>query len=411
MSKITAIEKRIKRNIIAKPQTFFIATTPGFNKLCYNELKVLNFLSNQNLANIIKTDIKIEQPTIGGIEFNGYLHDFYYICMNLRTANRILMRLMRFKASNFRTLAKQISSFPWELYIYENCIPSVHVTAKHSRLYHTKAISELVMENIKNRFEKHSGIISFDKKLQSVRIFIRTEDDKFTISIDGSGELLYKRGVKKDTGKAPIRETIAVAALMFANYDPYKPLIDPMCGSGTFSIEAAMITKKIPPGWYRDFAFMSWPCFKETRWVHIRRELEKLIKYKVNSPCIFASDYNEDICMKLKKTISDFTDVINISKRNFFDLNAETIYNKINGHNEKGLIVINPPYGIRMGTKKSCKILFADICNKLIKDFQGWNLLLIVPEKYLLKNIPFKIKILPFTHGGLNLTLATGKIK
>jgi len=449
MQKTTPLEKRIKRNIIAQPQTFFAATAPGFNKFCYNELQSLSLLLEKNSKGMIKTAMEINQPVSGGIEFSGYLHDFYYACMHLRTANRVLMRINSFKASNLRTLVKKIFNIPWELYIYENCVPSIHVTTKHSRIYHTKAISDLFIENIKNRFKKYPGKIFLNNSLHtspdklpdtlynnlpddtvinkkpdnttsfqdfhtknflSTEIFIRTQDDKFTVSIDGCGELLYKRGIKKSSGKAPIRETTAAAALMFAKYNPQKPLIDPMCGAGTFSIEAAMMAKKIPPGWYREFAFMQWPCFKETRLLHIRREAEKEFEI-INSPRIFASDLNENICINIKNTISDFTDIINISQRDFFDLSSKNIYNKIIPSNETGLIVINPPYGIRMGTKKECRTLFPAICNKLVKDFQGWNALLIVPEKYLLETIPFKTRTLSFIHGGLNLTLATGKIK
>lgn len=121
------------------------------------------------------------------------------------------------------------------------------------------------------------------------QLFVRAVNDQLTVSIDSSGDMLYKRGLKIQGGKAPIRETTAASILALAGYHIGEPLIDPMCGTGTFSLEGAMIANHIPAGWYRNFAFMGWPCFKPSRWKHIRREAKGRIT-RLTKPVIFASD-------------------------------------------------------------------------------------------------------------------------
>ena len=101
---------------------------------------------------------------------------------------------------------------------------------------------------------------------------VRIEDDLCTVSLDTSGEALHRRGHKEFVGKAPLRETLAAGALLMAGYDGSEPLLDPLCGTGTFSLEGALMTKRIPAGWFRDFAFTRWPSFIEKRWNYIKRQ-------------------------------------------------------------------------------------------------------------------------------------------
>ncbi|MBF0397636.1 MAG: hypothetical protein HQK78_12730, partial [Desulfobacterales bacterium] len=231
------------------------------------------------------------------------------------------------------------------------------------------------------------------------KFFVRAEFDNFTVSLDSSGDPLYKRGIKKQKADAPIRETTAAAILKIAGYDGQEPLIDPMCGSGTFSIEAAMISQNICSGIYRDFSFMDWPCFSEKRWLYIKNEAKK--KIKINEPTIFASDKDEEICTSFKDTIKnyDIFKTIKISSINFFDLNPNDF------SVETGLVVINPPYGLRL---ESSNRILEEIFKKIIKDYKNWKFAVIVP------NMNFKLPLKKFNsykinHGGLNLILLTGK--
>ncbi len=386
------LEKRIKRHVIGKTKTFFAVTPPNLEYLCKKELEDI-------LPDI--TDMRIE---IGGVEFSGKLHDCYFANLKLSTANKILMRILTFKASNLRQFEKKISDIAWELYLPENLITKVNVTTKTSRIYHKGAVSDSILKSIDTR--KNSAFFKKADKVKSscMQIFVRMVDDVCTISLDTSGELLHKRGIKKHKTPAPVRETTASSILAIAGYDIEEPLMDPMCGSGTFSIEAALKQCKIPRGWNRDFAFMDWPCFSEKRWLYIRKkEAENISLLKdVN---IFSSDINKDRCKTFEDQIKKFPfkPAIKISCMDFFLFSPKQVTGK------KGLVVINPPYGHRMGSKTQSRKLFQGIFKKLNMDYQGWKFAVITP-KYISVKKDFNFSTISFTHGGLTLNLLYGKI-
>ncbi len=386
--------KRIKRHVIGRIRSFFVVTAPGLEKLCFEELMALPL------------SVKDAAVVAGGVEFKGRVHDCYLANLNLRTASRILMRIGEFKATNFRQLEKKLSDFSWEIFLYPGLVTKISVVSRHSRLYHKSAITDQFKTAIANRLAQtrvHGEIETGSPFSQ--HLFIRVVDDRFTVSLDSSGEILYKRGIKKHGGKAPIRETIAAAALKLAGYTCTDPLMDPMCGSGTFSIEAAMMAQNIPPGWFRNFAFMGWPCFRHQRWAHIRRESEKYF-FPVNTHLIYASDKDKKACHALEKRIKQYnlSGIIKVFCKDFFDLSPAELTD------QAGLVIINPPYGLRIGTRQESDALFYAICDKLKKEYNGWKLALVLPHKKLAKNIPFNLTTFPLFHGGLKLVLMTGRI-
>ncbi|MBU0990864.1 MAG: hypothetical protein KJ737_00100 [Proteobacteria bacterium] len=389
----SSIEKRIKRHITGQEQTFFTVVSPGLEKICEQELKAL------------ETDIRDISLKKGGIEFKGRVHHSYHANLHLRTASRILMRIAEFKVTNFRQLLKKIEDFPWELYLQNGHLPMLNTTSKRSRLFHKEAINETILSGIGEIWgNRLPDTFSPDSRMPQ-QLFVRLVDDILTLSIDSSGDLLYKRGIKTLKGKAPIRETIAAAALKIAGYDGSLPLIDPMCGAGTFSIESAMIKKSIPPGWFRDFAFMDWPSFQPGRWAHEKREAEKRIQ-PTGNPFIFASDKDETACLQLSGTCQtfDLSQDIQVSCKDFFSFTPS----RLTG--QKGFVTINPPYGIRIGTEKESDEIFDSILQKLVRDYKGWKVIIIAAGVNKDKKIPFPSSRHPFLHGGLNLLLITGRI-
>ncbi len=386
------LEKRIKKHIIGKNRTFFAATPPNLENICKKEIE--NILPDMK-------DIHIET---GGVEFSGKVHDCYFANLKLFVTNKILMRILKFKATNLRQFEKKISTIAWELYLPANLICSVNVTTKTSRIYHKGAVSEYILKSIDIRkntvfFKKTDNI-----KSNCMQIFVRIIDDECTVSLDTSGDLLHKRGIKKHKASAPVRETIASSILAIAGYEPEDPLVDPMCGSGTFAIEAALKQSNIPAGWNRDFAFMDWPCFSEKRWLYIKKkEAEKISLLKPAN--IFSSDINKERCKEFKGQIKKFTfqSVIKISCMDFFLFSPQQMTNK------KGLVVINPPYGHRMGSKTKSRKLFQGIFKKLNMDYQGWKFAVITPKHISVKK-DFKFNTHSFTHGGLTLNLFYGTI-
>ena len=389
--------KRIKRHITGPLHSFFIATLPGFENLCKKELESLN---------LDISEIEIKE---GGVEFTGKLYDCYLVNIYLRTANRVLMRITDFNVTNFRKLEKKFKMIPWELYLKEDSIPEITVSAKRSRLYHSDAISVRVAESINERKEATSFYRDSGSNIHQT-FFIRLIDDHLTISLDSSGDLLYKRGIKRHTGSAPIRETLAAAALLKAGYSGNELLFDPMCGTGTFSIEAAMIVRNIPPGWYRQFAFEAWPGFQQTRWSYLKKQAEKEIKL-YDDLCIVACDKGQKICSTLSDTLNKYNlgNTIKVLNDDFFRFIPDDIY-KITGHKRPGLVIINPPYGVRMGTLKESRELFLKITDRLADSFQGWKFALFSPARSLIEKCELNGEQTMIDHGGIKLTLFTGII-
>lgn len=390
----TPLQKRIKRHVVGRTREFFIAVSPGFEPVCLEELQAPPL------------SIGTGAVVPGGIEFEGRLEDCWLANLHLRTANRILMRIGAFKAESFSQLRKNLSELPWELYLRPDDASLVHVTTAKSRLYHTDAIAERVRESLQGRFDKTRPEAEHPSPSDALqRIFVRAAADRFTVSIDSSGELLHKRRVKTQGGRAPIRETTAAAALLLAGYAGGEPLLDPMCGSGTFSIEGAMMSGGIPPGAFRSFAFMGWPSFNERRWAYLKRTTATP-KTNPDDAQIFASDIDPDTCLALRKNIekSGLSPMIDVSCRDFFDFSPGDLTAR------KGWVAINPPYGHRLGTRRQGRDLFQSMGTHLKKAYSGWKIALVSPEPQWIDRIPFPLFRHPFSHGGLRPTLLTGKI-
>jgi len=416
--------KRIKRHVIAKEMDFFAATAPGVEKLCLDELLSLAQVPDLSLVQVPdlnQSSVKNVKEVPGGVEFKGRLHDCYLANLQLRTANRILMRIGEFKATNFIQLEKRLADFPWELFLLGFCsnavgsslrleptdnlkpestdrICKISVTSRHSRLYHKEAIAERFQTSISKRLAQFPAS---QFSLPASHLFVRAEDDHFTISLDSSGDLLYKRGIKTYSSSAPIRETIGATVLKLAGYDGKIPLIDPMCGSGTFSLEGGMIAANMPPGWFRNFAFMEWLSFRPQQWAYIKREAEKRFVKPENSPLIFASDKEKTLCDHLEKSIGEagLSEIIQVSCKNFFDFSPAEFTDKT------GLVVINPPYGNRIGTREESNTLIYNIYNHLKREYKGWKIAMILPEKHLARTIHFHLTSHIIHHGGLKLNL------
>jgi putative N6-adenine-specific DNA methylase len=398
MTSLPPLFKRIKRHIIGRDHKFFAATPPGFETICLQELLKLKPVAGKARA------------TAGGVEFEGRLEVGYHANLNLRSANRILMRVGTFKATHFRQLEKSLRGIPWELYLPRDSLLKVNATTKHCRLHHSGAIAERFQKAIVMRLSSFEAEEAEQKShvAPSVvqTIYVRGLEDRFMVSLDSSGDILYKRGLKRHTGSAPLRETLAAAALLLAGYDGRVPLIDPMCGTGTFSLEAALMAKHIPAGWFRNFAFTRWPSFLTKRWNYIRRKSESGFM-RLEQPLIFASDKDGGACRKLESCaqMHDLTDAVRVHQKDFFDLDPGGLTD------QSGVVCLNPPYGLRLGGRQESEKLFAAICDKLKQAYNGWKLVLFTPGRKLASTVPVQAKPFPVVHGGLKLVLMIGKIE
>lgn len=389
--KPTSFEKRIKRRVTARSHTFFASSAPGLKQLLKKEFKRL--------------PIPPDSVTMaeGGVGFTGPIKVCYLANLYLGTASRITMEIAEFKAENFRTLEKKLSQVEWELYLPPNGPIQVEATTRHSRLYHTAAIEERATGIIQRHLQDDT--LEKNPPLPTQRIFIRAKDDRFHISLDTSGELLHKRGITAMVGTAPLRATLARAILERTGFSGNEPLIDPMCGSGNFTLEAAMMAAGIPPGFYRRFAFEHFPCFSAPQWRHLKKTAANEFQ-KGKAPLIFGFDTATKLVEDLGNIVADypFSSLVSVGQQNFFDL----VPGDLTGRT--GVVVLNPPYGKRLGKKSDITTQYREIGAKLARDFQGWRVGIILPDPGLTKLLPFSTDLHPLFHGGLEIHVATGII-
>ena len=302
------LEKQLKRHIIGPQQTFFATVLPGFESVCRQELGHLS------------DTIEVVACDKGGVTFRGRLVDLYKANLGLRNAVRILMRVAEFKTTNLRHLAKRSGAISWQRYLPCGVIPEFRVTSHRSRLYHSNAVADTIRLAIESHW-KTLGVAKTGHRDQT--LFVRLNDDIAAISIDSSGEGLYRRGQKTHQAEAPLRETTAAAILALAGFGSHtKPiLLDPMCGSGSFSLEAALMCKQMAPGLNRKFSFMKWPAFRPRQWNYLKNQETKRIR-QLQEPVIYASDIDPQACERLSHCVQDnsLTDAVRIRTTDFFRL-------------------------------------------------------------------------------------------
>jgi len=222
---------------------------------------------------------------------------------------------------------------------------------------------------------------------------LRIDDNICTVSIDTSGERLDRRGYRKFSGLAPVRETIVAAILRWMQWTPDQPLLAPMCGSGTFAIEAAMIAAKKAPGLSHDFPFVRWPSLQQKRWKRALQKAESM--HSDVKPQIFASDLAAGILDQAKEN-ARCADVF--EQITFAQLDARQLMVP-EGVSESGLIVCNPPYGDRV--KGDVTTLCRQLGKQFKQHFSGWKMAVMVPDKDCEKALGLPVKKrLKIKHGG-----------
>ncbi|MBN2715840.1 MAG: class I SAM-dependent RNA methyltransferase, partial [Deltaproteobacteria bacterium] len=230
----------------------FASCAPGVEPFLLDELRQLH-VGNINSEN-------------GGVSFTGSDETIARINLQSRIAHRVLLRLGAFRASHLSELEKHASAQSFEQYISSSSAVFVNATCKKSKIYHSGAAAERIANAITHRIPLKNSpqcqIAPDFANPSTVAIQVRIIRDEVLISLDTSGEHLHKRGYRTHVTEAPLRENIAAAALRFCGYTGEIPLCNPMCGSGTIAIEAALIATRTAPGLTRRFSFENWPSIE-----------------------------------------------------------------------------------------------------------------------------------------------------
>jgi putative N6-adenine-specific DNA methylase len=377
----------------------YVVTAPGLEQLTAGELSALGLVPGGR------------EP--GGVTFHADFSGLWKANLHLRTASRVVMRIGEFRAKAFYELEKRAKKLPWGTLVPPGTAVTFRVTSRKSKLYHGKAVAERLGESVSDAVsgvtvvKSAAGAEEADEAANSGALpslpslpplppqlfVVRLFHDLCTISIDSSGELLHRRGYRQAVGRAPLRETLAAGMLLGSRWDGRAPLLDPMCGSGTIPIEAALLARRIPPGWRRPFAFERWPGFDGDRWRALRAEAEEAMLPRAPGP-VLGSDRDAGAIAAAEGNAVRAGVSGDVSFRRCALSSIEP------PADVAGWIVTNPPYGVRVGDRLALRNLFAQLGNVLRRRCAGWRLALLSGDRALESQIGVSLRPIWSTRNG-----------
>jgi len=313
----------------------------------------------------------------GGVAFSGGLADLARANLRLSLATRLLVRVGSFRAPGFPELHAHAARLPWERFIAGGAAPRVVVsaTAHKSRLYHTGGIAERVVKGLGERLGVAPELLPAEDDdaaaadgAAPTRIFVRLERDHCTVSLDSSGEPLHRRGYRLALARAPLRPTLAAAMLHGAGWRPGEPLLDPFCGSGTLLIEAARLACGHAPGDLRGFAFTAWPGFDGA--AALARARADLPAHTPSPGPIVGSDRDPG-AIAAARANAQRAGVLPALRLEQRPLSA------VDPPPGPGLVLSNPPYGVRVGKRGPLRDLYAQLGHVLRDRLPGWRVALL----------------------------------
>ncbi|NNC38579.1 MAG: class I SAM-dependent RNA methyltransferase [Acidimicrobiales bacterium] len=358
-----------------------LTTPPGLESYLLDEVKQAGFKRPKSIT--------------GGVIIWGGWEEVWRANMTLRGASKVLARFGAFRAFHLAQLDKRSRKFPWDEVIKKEHAVKVEVaTNRKSKIYHAGAAVERIERAIK---EELGAPIAGGMDDADIVIKARIDDNNVLLSVDTSGAGLHKRGHKQAMGKAPMRETMAALALRACGYRGDEPVLDPMCGSGTFLIEAAEISRNLMAGWSRSFAFEKLATFDQGAVQKIRDEWQT----RDSAQHFYGSDRNVNV-IGFATQNAERAGVADLCT---FTPAPITKLERPNG--PPGLVMVNPPYGARVGKKNDLFALYAAFGSVMREQFAGWRIGMITADTRLAEAT--KLNWLPtgapIAHGGLKVKL------
>lgn len=316
----------------------YISTVFGLESVVKKECENLGF-----------SDLKVSN---GKVEFVGTQRDIIIANLWLRSAERVYIKLLEFKALSFDDIYDNIKDFPWEKYLSENGKYLVSGKSQKSKMFSISDNQSITKKAIIDRLGKVFGKTRFNESDEDYKIKISILKDIATVTLDTSGSGLHKRGYRTEQNDAPIKETLAAALIQLSNWDGKRDFVDLFSGSGTIPIEAAFIAKNIAPGISRTFDFMKWKSFDQSIYKEEKTRAYQMINDEKVNIMGFDIDQKAIEIARSNAINAGVDEDVKFIKKDVKDVGLK---------NNFAVVISNPPYGERMGSKDDMDNIYLSI--------------------------------------------------
>ncbi|WP_373741515.1 class I SAM-dependent RNA methyltransferase [Neisseria sp.] len=325
----------------------------------------------RGLENVLSEELAAQgctdiAATDGGAACKGGLEQVYRANLHSRTASRVLLRLTKGGYRSENDIYKLAKNINWPNWFTLEQTFKVKIEGKRARVKSLDFVGLKIKDAVCDAFrELYDARPNVGKHHPDVRVNAFIDEQTVEIFIDTSGEALFKRGYRQDTGEAPLRENLAAGLLLLAGYDGSQPFQDPFCGSGTIAIEAAWIAAKRAPGLMRRFGFEKLQGFDKALWDGTRRQAETAIRFQ--TACAISGSDNDRRIIRTAVANAQAAEVDDLIRWDVRDAQA------VRPNGENGIMISNPPYGVRLAEVQALQALYPQLGAWLKQHYAGWT--------------------------------------
>ncbi|MGD1862308.1 MAG: class I SAM-dependent RNA methyltransferase [Leptolyngbyaceae cyanobacterium] len=336
------------------------------------------------------------QPGFCGVSFMGDRELLYRVNLWARLPFRILVQIAEFACRDADDLYAGVQALDWEPHLTPDMTLAVAATGKTGRLNHTHftalQVKNAIVDQQRDRWGERSSV---DTQAPDVQVNVHLYRDRATVSLNSSGDSLHRRGYRPAVGKAPLKESLAAALIYLSAWQTNQAFCDPLCGSGTLPLEAALIGLNRAPGLFRDrFGFESWPDFDAVLWERLRQQAKTAQRDALDAP-IVGCDRDRAVIIQAR------TNAKNCHIPGQIALHHQALA-QVDAPADSGILLCNPPYGARLGRDEDLGAFYKLLGDVLKQRFKGWTAFVLSGNKSLAKSIGLKSsQRIPVLNGNL----------